>query len=47
MLQKLEPKYAIPFILTEKCVPALYDEMRGKVEKALQSAQRVALTCDG
>lgn len=30
-----------------KAIPALYDEMRGKLEDALQSAQRIVLTCDG
>lgn len=49
MLQTLEPRYEIlnRKYFTGKALPALYDETREKVEIALQSAERVALTCDG
>ncbi len=49
MLATLEPRYEIPSRrhFTEKVIPALYAETRAKVEDALQSAKRVALTCDG
>lgn len=49
MLATLEPRYEVPSRrhFTEKVIPALYAETRAKVEGALQSAKRVALTCDG
>lgn len=47
MLNTLEPRYDIPCrkYFTEKAIPALYAETKAKVENALQSAERVALTC--
>ncbi|KAJ8346731.1 hypothetical protein SKAU_G00281320 [Synaphobranchus kaupii] len=49
MLTTLEPRYEVPSrrYFTDKAIPALYAETRAKVEDALQSAERVALTCDG
>ena len=49
MLHTLEPRYDIPCrkYFTEKAVPALYAETKAKVENALQSAERVALTMRG
>ena len=49
MLQTLEPRYEIPGkkYFTNKSIPAVNDETRGKVEDALQSAERIVLTCDG
>lgn len=49
MLDTLEPRYEIPSrkYFTETAIPALYDETRVKVENALKSAERVAVTCDG
>lgn len=48
MLQTLEPRYDIPCrkYFTEQAIPELYAETKTKVENALQSAERVALTCD-
>ena len=48
MLHTLEPRYDIPCrkYFTEKAIPELYAETKAKVENALQSAERVALTCD-
>ena len=48
MLNTLEPRYDIPCrkYFTEKAIPALYTETKAHVENALQSAERVALTCD-
>lgn len=49
MMRTLEPRYEIPSRkhFTEKTVPALYEETKAKVMNALQSADRVGLTCDG
>ncbi|XP_048017725.1 E3 SUMO-protein ligase ZBED1-like [Megalobrama amblycephala] len=49
MLTTLEPRYEIPSRrhFTDKVIPALYADTRAKVEGALRSAKRVALTCDG
>ncbi|KAJ8380238.1 hypothetical protein SKAU_G00010160 [Synaphobranchus kaupii] len=49
MLTTLEPRYEVPSrrYFTDKAIPALYAETRAKVEDALKSAERVALTCDG
>lgn len=49
MQQTMEPRYEIPSrkFFTKKPIPALYDETRGKVEDALQSAKRNVLTWGG
>lgn len=48
MLHTLEPRYKIPSrqYCTEKVIPALYEDTRGEVEKAVTCTKRVALTCD-
>ncbi|XDV21825.1 hypothetical protein PO909_026845 [Leuciscus waleckii] len=44
----LEPRFDIPSrkYFAEKIIPALYDQTRAKVESALESAEKVGLTCD-
>lgn len=48
MIHTLEPRYDIPCRkhFTEKVIPVLYAKTKANVENALQSAERVALTCD-
>lgn len=48
MLKILEPRYEIPSrkYFTETAIPALYKETSEKVQIALESSERVALTCD-
>ena len=43
MLQTLEPWYEIPGrkYFPEEVIPALYDETRGKVKDAFQSAEKL------
>ena len=47
-LATLELRYEVPspWHFPEKVIPILYAETRAKVEDGLQSAKRVALTCD-
>lgn len=49
LMNNLEPRFDIPSrkYFAEKMIPALYDQTRAKVESALESAERVGLTCDG
>ncbi|XP_038133614.1 E3 SUMO-protein ligase ZBED1-like [Cyprinodon tularosa] len=49
MISTLEPRYIIPSRkqFTEVLVPRMYDEVKLQVKKSLDSAECVALTCDG
>uniref|UniRef100_A0A8C2FJ66 HAT C-terminal dimerisation domain-containing protein n=1 Tax=Cyprinus carpio TaxID=7962 RepID=A0A8C2FJ66_CYPCA len=49
LMNILEPRFDIPSrkYFAEKMIPALYDQTSAKVESALESAERVGLTCDG
>lgn len=49
MLHNLEPRYRIPqrVHITETAVPKMYQEVKTAVKASLDTAQRVALTCDG
>lgn len=49
MLNVLEPRYCIPSRkrMSEEIIPRLYNEVKQNITLSLQSADRVALTCDG
>ncbi|XP_037829561.1 E3 SUMO-protein ligase ZBED1-like [Kryptolebias marmoratus] len=48
MVNAMEPRYQIPTRehLTKVCVPRLYTQTKAHVKASLDSAERVALTCD-
>lgn len=49
MLNTLDPRYLIPTrrYMTDVAVPRMYAKVKDSVKSALNSAPRVALTCDG
>ena len=48
MVHSLEPRYVIPSrsFFTLKSIPNLYKETKLSVQESLNSAHRVAITCD-
>ncbi|XP_074518369.1 E3 SUMO-protein ligase ZBED1-like [Halichoeres trimaculatus] len=49
LLYTLEPKYTIPSRqhFSQTCIPRLYEQVKGEVQRELINAERVALTTDG
>lgn len=49
LIEELEPRYEMPSRphFSEKCIPALYENVKSNIQATLSQADRVAITTDG